>query len=152
MSGTHSHSGDASAADARLAETVAIVGRLAAAIERERASFATRRPRDLERMLPEKQALAELYANEMRFLAKERAWIETASPPARQRLRDAVQELRALLADYLRAILARRAVVEGLVRTLGQEVARQREPLTVYGGAGAAPARGAAAIAFDQIA
>ncbi len=152
MNGTHPRSGDTSAADARLAELVAIVGRLTSAIERERASFANRRPRELEQMLPEKQALAELYTNEMRFLAKERAWIDAASPSARQRLRAAVQDLRALLADYLRAILARRTVVEGLVRTLGQEVARQREPLTAYGDAGALPARGAAAIAFDQIA
>lgn len=152
MSGAQTHPGEVAAADARLAELVVIVGRLAAAIERERASFATRRPRELACMLGENQALAERYADEMRFLAKERTWIEAASPSARERLRGAVQDLRALLADYLRAILARRTVVEGLVRTLGQEVARQREPLTVYGGAGAAASRGAAAIAFDQIA
>jgi hypothetical protein len=150
--GTPPHPGDVPAADRRLAELVAIIGRLAAVIERERTSFAARRPRELEGLLPEKEALADLYAKEMRFLAKERAWIEAASPPARHRLHAAVQDLRAQLADYLRAILARRTVVEGLVRALGQEVARQRQPFTAYGGAGSASARGRSAIAFDQTA
>jgi hypothetical protein len=147
--GEFRHGTGASAADERLDRLVAIIGRLKGALEGERTLFEARRPRELAGLISEKEALAELYAKEMRALGKERAWVEAASASARQRLQQAVGELRFLLGDYSRAILARRAVVEGLVRALGQEVARQRQPLTSYGAARPG-GMGAPAIAFDQ--
>lgn len=149
MSGA-AQAGGAAAADERLSQIVALARRLAEAVERERALFQARRPRELEAVLVEKEALADAYAREMRILAREREWVEAASPAMRDTLRETLGGLRALLADYAGAIVARRAVVEGLVRALGQEVARQRQPMTAYGAAGGGAAARPTAIAFDQ--
>ena len=138
------------AADGRLSQIVALTGRLTAAIEREKALLEARRPRELDAALAEKESLADLYAREMRALAKERQWLEAASPGVRDMLRDAVGNLRSLLADYGRTLVARRTLTEGLVQALGQEVARQRQPFTGYGAARSMPNARATHFACDQ--
>ena len=143
---------EASIADERVGQVVALTLRLQAAIERERALLNARRPRDLGSALTEKEALANHYVREMRELAKDGQWLAAASPEAREAFQNALNGLRALLADYARMLVARRTIVEGLVQALGQEVTRQRQPFAGYGAARPAQSTRAAAIACDQTA
>lgn len=154
MSGGEMESGrsNASVADERLGQILALTQRLRTAIEREKTLLDARRPRDLGAALDEKEALANHYVREMRELANDRQWLAAASPEARNALQDAVGAFRAMLGDYARMLVARRTIVEGLVQALGHEVARQRQPFAGYGGARPAQSVRAAAIACDQTA
>src|SRR5215218_5021884 len=127
-----------SASDAadRVDQLIILTERLTALIAEQAACFEQRRPQDAAAMLEEVSRLANLYRHESTRVRADTSMVQAAPLAARQRLIRATEAFDAVLARQGRAIEAAKTVTEGLVRSIADEVANQRQQASVYGASG----------------
>ncbi|RMF15516.1 MAG: hypothetical protein D6757_04480 [Alphaproteobacteria bacterium] len=119
---------------ARLVSLGEQIGRL---IDEEDALIRSGRISEAEALTGEKNRLAAEYHETLRILQKEAdRWLGPAGSPRRERLRTASDALRRRLRDHARLVLRCKALTEGIIRTIGEEVQKRRQPLARYGPAG----------------
>ena len=111
---------------------IVLTDRLAALVEREIAALNERRPSALKEFENEKNALALTYRRQLAAIKANPAVIKKADPKVRARLRDTTRRFQALVESGMRQVGARRVVAEGLVKAIGDEVARRNQPVSGY--------------------
>jgi len=96
----------------------------------------TRRAAALRETEAEKNRLSSLYAREMRAIQMRPELLAGASAEQKSMLKRASTEFRDCVVTHVRALARIRAVSEGLVVAIGEELDRMRKPVTSYKGPG----------------
>lgn len=125
----------ADAAD-RVEQLVILTERLTELIAKQALAFEERRPQDAAALLEETSRLANLYRHESARVRADTSLVQGAPLAARTRLIRATEAFDAVLARQGRAIEAAKTVTEGLVKCIADEVASQRQQVSVYGARG----------------
>ena len=110
-------------------------------------AFEARRPQDAAAYVDETGRLANHYRHESARIRGNPALIAVVSLAKRTRLVRATEAFDAVLARQARAVAAAKFVTEGLVRSIAEEIAAQRQKGVSYG-PGALPGPTAAATAI----
>jgi hypothetical protein len=126
----------ASDAADRVEQLTILTERLTELIAKQAQAFEDRRPQEAAALLEETSRLANLYRHESARVRADTSMVQAAPLPARQRLIRATEAFDAVLARQGRAIEAAKTVTEGLVRSIADEVANQRQQASVYGASG----------------
>ena len=117
----------------RVAQILAVVERLAEIIAAENAHLQQREPSLLSETEAEKGRLAAVYRRQLQEIAADPTWLKSADPTDRDRLKEAVRSFEAGLTAHARMLVAVKAVTEGMVRTVAEEVQKRNLPLEGYG-------------------
>ena len=116
-------------------------------------AFEARRPHQAASRIEETQRLANLYRRESDRVKQNPSLIAGAPPQLRRRLAKASEAFEVTLARHGRAVFALKAVTEGVVKAIAEEVARARAAIQGYGpGARMATLSGAVPIALNRTA
>jgi hypothetical protein len=138
----------ASDAADRVEQLVILTERLTQLIAKQAQAFEERKPQDAALLLEETSRLANLYRHESARVRADTSLVQSAPLAARQRLIRATEAFDAVLARQGRAIEAAKTVTEGLVKCIADEVAAQRQQVSVYGAKGVQAERPAVATAI----
>jgi hypothetical protein len=117
----------------RVDQLIILTERLTALLVEECQAFERRRPQDIAGQVEETQRMANLYRHESTRVRANPALVSGAPLAQRQRLMRATEAFDSVLARHGRALAAAKAVTEGLVRAVAEEVACQRTSATAYG-------------------
>ncbi len=120
----------------RVEQLLLITERLTALISLETARIEARQPPLEGAEADERNRLANAYRLELARIKHDPALVAGAPAPLLARLRAETEALQTLLAGHDRALSAVKAVVEGLVQSMAEEVARQRGGGGGYGAHG----------------
>jgi hypothetical protein len=120
----------------RAEQLLLITERLAALIVEETRRIEAREPPLAGADADEKQRLANAYRLELARIKQEPSLINTAPPATLAQLRERTGQLQAVLDRHELALDAVRAVAEGLVQAMAEEVVRQRAGGAGYGARG----------------
>ena len=96
-------------------------------------AFEARRPMEAAVRLEETSRLANLYRYESARVQGDPSLVAGATAASRARLTRASEAFEAVLARHGRALFAAKAVTEGVVRSIAEEVAKSRTAMTGYG-------------------
>jgi len=124
-----------SATDAtdRVEQLITLTERLTELIALEAQAFEQHRPQDAAAQIEEVSKLANIYRHESSRVRANPDLIASAPLAQRTRLTRATEAFDAVLARQSRALGAAKAVTEGLVRAIAEEVATQRTNASSYG-------------------
>lgn len=111
--------------------------RLTALISEETRRIDAREPPLDGAAADEKNRLANAYRLELARIKQDRSLIEAAAPETLANLRRSTVQLHSALEAHELALSAVKAVTEGLVQAIAEEVVRQRGDAAPYGAAGA---------------
>jgi len=136
--------------DDRVQQLTALTEQLSARLTRETAAFEARRPQDVAASVAETQRLANMYRHESARVRRDPSLIIAAAPELREQLKRATLAFDAVLARHGRALEAARAVTEGLVRAIAEEVAAARPQAAGYGPGARTPGSYAAAVTLNR--
>lgn len=138
----------------RVNQLIILTERLTEVVGRQTECFERRRPQDAAALSEEAGRLANLYRHESARVRADPGLVRAAPAERRGRLVQATHAFDEALGRHGRAVVAAKHVTEGLVRTIAEEVAGQREKLAGYGPGAKAPsgsyATAATAIALNQ--
>ncbi|HTK36418.1 MAG TPA: flagellar basal body protein [Caulobacteraceae bacterium] len=123
------------AADAqdRVDQLVVLTGRLTGLLTTEADAYEARRPHEVAGGAEETARLANIYRHEAARLKAEPELIKGARADSHKKLIQATEVFEAVLTRHGRAIAAAKAVTEGLVHAIAEEVAATRAASTPYG-------------------
>ena len=113
-------------------------------------AFEARRPMEAAVRLEETSRLANLYRHESARVRADPSLVSGAPPSARARLVQASEAFESVLARHGRALYAAKAVTEGVVRSIAEEVARSRTAMTGYGPTARKPQGSGSAITLNR--
>ncbi|HEY2751833.1 flagellar basal body protein [Phenylobacterium sp.] len=136
-----------SAAAERVDQLILLTERLTHLVALSAQAFEARRPQDAATYVEETGRLANLYRHESARIRGNPALIAGVGLAQRTRLVRATEAFDAVLARQSRAVGAAKTITEGLVRSIAEEVAAQRQKGATYG-PGALPGPTAAATAI----
>lgn len=128
--------------------------RLTDVITQENALIGSRRPAEAKTLIEEKSRLAAAYAREMDMVRRNGGVRAFATAEQLQELRTETAEFQKILDDHRRILERARALTEGMLKAVGDEVARRQQPAQGYGkNAALSPARQnmPASIALNEI-
>ena len=128
----------------RVEQLILLTERLTELVAEQAQAFEQRRPQDAAARMEETSRLANLYRHESTRVRADPSLIASAPLALRTRLTRATEAFDAVLARQGRAIDASRTVTEGLVRSIADEVARQRSKGVSYGATGVTSTTGTA--------
>ena len=117
----------------RVDQLIMLTERLTGLVAEQAQAFENHRPQDAVVHVEETGRLANLYRHESARIRGNPGLIAQASLAQRMRLRRATEAFDAVLARQARAVEAAKTVTEGLVRTIAEEVATQRQKGASYG-------------------
>jgi hypothetical protein len=117
----------------RVEQLILLTERLTGLVAQSAQAFEARRPQDAAAFVGETGRLANMYRHESTRIRGNPAMIAGASLVQRTRLVRATEAFDAVLARQARAVEAAKTVTEGLVRTIAEEVATQRQKGASYG-------------------
>jgi tRNA A37 N6-isopentenylltransferase MiaA len=137
-------------AEDRVGQLTALTLRLTDLLAAEAAHYEARRPQDAAARSEEIARLANVYRHETLRIKADPSMIAAAAPAARQRLIRATEAFEAVLARHGRAIAAAKAVTEGLVQAIAEEVAATRSARSPYGADARTPSADATAITLNR--
>lgn len=120
--------------DARVNAILSLTQQLTKLISSENALLKNRRASVLRESEAEKTRLSTLYAREMRAIDARPQLLAGITARQRDALRTASEAFRACVVTHVRAIARIRAVSEGLVVAIGEELNRRSKPVTSYKG------------------
>ena len=113
-------------------------------------AFEARRPHEAAVRLEETSRLANLYRHESMRVREDPTLIEGAPVELRTRLTLASEAFEAVLARHGRALYAAKAVTEGVVRAIAEEVVKGRNSAVGYGPGARTPAASGVAITLNR--
>jgi len=117
----------------RVEQLIILTERLTEVVARQADCFEARRPLDAAAMTEEAARLANLYRHESGRVRADPGLVSAAPADRRQALIKATEAFDVELGRHGRAVTAAKVVTEGLVRSIAEEVASQREQLSGYG-------------------
>ena len=137
--------------DDKVQQLIALTEQLTERMRQDAEAFEARRPYEAAGRIEETQRLANLYRHESDRVRQNPSLIAGGSPQLRQRLTRASEAFETTLARHGRAVYALKAVTEGVVQAIAEEVARARAATAGYGpGARMATRDTAVAIALNR--
>jgi ABC-type transporter Mla subunit MlaD len=117
----------------RAEQLITLSERLTALLDQETAAFNEHRPGLPRDLADEKTRLANNYRLELTRIAADRSLIAPAPVELRGQLEVATRTLQAAVKENARAVLKVKAVSEGLVKAIGDEIAKNRASPIGYG-------------------
>jgi hypothetical protein len=132
----------------RVDQLIILTERLTDVIGRQAQCFELHRPQDAASLMEEAARLANLYRHESARVKADNGLIQEAPVELRRKLVAATETFDGVLERHGRALNAAKFVTEGLVRTIAEEVASQRDQLSSYGPSARAPVAAGAATAI----
>ena len=129
---------------------ILLTTRLTELIEKETALFEAQRPLEAKPFQDEKSKLATIYRREIAAVKQDPARLEDAPQALKRQLKDVTASFTTALDANGRAVEALRILTEGIVRSVADEAARQRDQDSGYGPASSRPPSSAPAIAVNQ--
>ncbi|TNE66498.1 MAG: hypothetical protein EP335_03470 [Alphaproteobacteria bacterium] len=102
-------------------------------IARETGLLKNRRPRDAQKLHGEKSRLMAEYRESLNNVRVNSHLLGPDNSKERKYLRQLTDGLREALRDHARIVLRLKSVAEGLIKSVGEEVARQNSPVMSYG-------------------
>lgn len=120
----------------RVEQLIVLTDRLTGLVAEQAKAFEAHRPQDAAAYIEETGRLANLYRHESARVRANPGLVSAAPRAQRTRLIRATEAFDAVLARQERAVGAAKTVTEGLVRTIAEEVARQRQKGVSYGANG----------------
>lgn len=109
-----------------------ITVRLTELLTQENRLLAERRPSEIVRFQEEKGNLARLYDEKMEAVRSNSKIVASLPADEVAELRDVTELFQDALAENRRALLVKKTVTEGIIRAIGDEVARKNRPLEAY--------------------
>ena len=137
-------------AEENVERLITLTERLTERLAVDSKAFEARRPHEAADRLPETTRLANLYRHECVRVRQDPTMVDSASPALRERLTLATEAFEAVLARHGRALFAAKAVTEGVVRAIAEEVAKSRSAVAGYGPGGRAPTGSGSAITLNH--
>lgn len=128
----------------RVEQLVILTERLTELVALEAQAFEQQRPQEAMAHIEETSRLANIYRHESARVRANPAMVASAPLDQRNRLIRATEAFDSVLARQGRALDAARTVTEGLVKTIANEVAAQRNTGSGYGVRGAPSAAASA--------
>ncbi len=113
-------------------------------------AFEARRPHEAADRLAETTRLANLYRHECVRVKQDPSLIAGAPEHLRQQLTRSSEAFEAVLARHGRALFAAKAVTEGVVRAIAEEVAKSRAKVAGYGPGAMPPKASTSAITLNH--
>lgn len=92
-----------------------------------------RRTREAQALHGQKSKLMAEYKNTMNQLQMNEHILGDKDSGERKFLKFVTDKLREILRDHARVVLRLKSVAEGLIKSVGEEVAKQQRPVTAYG-------------------
>ena len=111
---------------------IAVSRRLTDLMTAELVALRSMRPRDLAPIIAEKNALAIEYETRFRAVKDRKQDFARLDPLLAEEVRSVTKTLNEVVLSNRRALTAARDVNEKLVRTIADEVSRQRNPASAY--------------------
>ena len=137
--------------DEKVQQLIALTEQLTERMRQDAEAFEARRPFEAAGRIEETQRLANLYRHESDRVRQNPSVIAGGSQALRQRLTRASEAFETTLARHGRAVYALKAVTEGVVQAIAEEVARARAATAGYGpGARMTTREAAVAIALNR--
>jgi len=141
------HANDAAA---RMEQLVTLTDRLTALIAEQLRAFEAHRPQDAAANADETARMANLYRHESLKVKADPTLLAGAPPEIKERLIAATRAFDAVLARHGRAVEAAKTITEGLIRSIAEEVAKQRNGAASYGPKARQAPRPATAVALNR--
>lgn len=110
-----------------------IMRRLSEVIHAENDLIRDRRPGEIKGLQEEKGRLSAAYAKEMEFVRKNGGVSAFASADQLRELKRQTKAFNDLVENHRKLVERSRAITEGMLRAIGQEVARRNESANGYG-------------------
>ena len=127
---------------------------LTSLLSRENQLLEERRPSETSAMAGEKMRLTSAYQQALDTLKQDEATL-LGEPDSQLRtlVRDATEKFRQELAHHAKLVIRLKTVTEGVVKSISDEVARQRNPMQHYSHTGQMATKSAqpATLSFDQM-
>ncbi len=120
----------------RVEMLIELTERLTGLIEKETELFEQNRPAEARAFQDEKQQLVNIYRKETTRIAQDPSLVSEAAGERRHHLADLTDTMYAAVDKNRHAADALRAVTEGVVRAVADEVARKRSPESYGPGSG----------------
>ncbi len=120
--------------DARVNAILSLTSQLTGLITLETALLKSRRAAALRETEAEKKRLSSLYAREMRAIKARPELLAGVNARQKDMLHSASVAFKACVVTHVRTLARIRAVSEGLVVAIGEELNRRRKPMTSYKG------------------
>ena len=139
-------------ARARVRQLIDLTQRLTDRLSAETRAFEDNRPHDVAASLAETQEMANLYRRDSAHVKANPALLSDAPVEDRKALIGVTEAFNAVLTNHARAVEAARAISEGLVRAIAQEVAAARTPASAYAADGRASQSDGRAVALNRTA
>ncbi|HEX8231826.1 MAG TPA: flagellar basal body protein [Caulobacteraceae bacterium] len=136
----------------RVDQLIRLTERLTGLLATEATAYEARRPHEVASQVEETARLANAYRHESARIKADPSLVASASAPARERLIRATEAFEAVLARHGRALHAAKAVAEGLVQAIAQEVADARAAISPYQAGGRQAPANASAITLNRTA
>jgi len=129
---------------------ITLTERLTERLAGDAQAFEARRPHEAAARLEETSHLANLYRHETLRVRQDPATVASAPRELRTRLERATEAFESVLARHGRALFAVKAVTEGVVRAIAEEVANSRVAAAGYGPGARANAASTTAITLNR--
>lgn len=147
---------DEAVADARnpILTLISLTRRMADLITQENGLLRTRRPSEARPLIEEKGRLAAAYAREMDLVKRQGGIKALGNAEQLRELKRETSQFHTILEEHHRMLERARAITEGMLKAVGEEVARRQQPSRGYDkGAAFAAARQTipASIALNEI-
>ncbi len=120
--------------DQRITAILSLTRQLQDLITSETMLLKSRRASSLRETQEEKTRLSSLYAREMRAIKTRPELLSGVSAAQKEKLRAASASFKKCIATHVRTLARIRAVSEGMVVAIGEELSRMRKPMTSYNG------------------
>ncbi|WP_417463501.1 hypothetical protein [Kordiimonas sp.] len=102
-------------------------------ISRETDLLKDRKPREAHKLHGEKSRLMAEYRETLNRVRVNEHTLGPKGSPERNYLKELTDTFRAVLRDHARVVLRLKSVSEGLIRSVGEEVAKRNRPVVGYG-------------------
>lgn len=133
---------------------ISLTRRLVEVISQENGLLRTRRPAEAKTLIEEKGRLAAAYAREMDLVKRQGGITAFGTAEQLHELKRETSQFHTILEEHHRMLERARAITEGMLKAVGEEVARRQQPARGYDkGAAFAAARQPvpASIALNEI-
>ena len=115
------------------AKLVRLTKSLCDLIARETSLLKLRRTQEAQQLHGEKSKLMAEYKTTMNQLQVNEHLLGEKESGHRKYIKFVTEKLREILRDHARVVLRLKSVAEGLIKSVGEEVAKQQRPVTSYG-------------------
>jgi len=120
----------------RAQQMIALTTRLGERLVSDTASLAARRPQDIYEGIEETRKLSNLYRHESMRIKADPGLLEGLSAADKKALREATELFQERLHQYELAVNAAKAITEGIINAVAEDLSSRRNQVSPYGAKG----------------